>query len=101
MYYTYIIECEDSSLYTGVAKDVEKRMSVHTAKIKQSAKYTRSHTFTCIKAVWESADRSSAQKLEYRIKQLSRQQKIDLIENEALFPSYIKLLEHNNYCRIK
>ena len=80
MYYTYIIECEDSSLYTGVAKDVSHRMLVHSKKIKQSAKYTRSHTIKSLRAVWESENRSSAQKLEYRIKQLPKAKKLLLIE---------------------
>ena len=99
MYYTYIIECEDGSLYTGVAKDIDKRLAVHSKKIKQSAKYTRSHTLLRLRAAWESIDRSSAQKLEYRIKQLTRPQKLSLIEDDSLFPSLIKILDPSQYKR--
>lgn len=100
MYYTYIIACEDGTLYTGVAKNVDKRITVHSKKIKQSAKYTRSHTFKELKAVWESNDRSTAQKLEYRIKQLTRSQKLELIDNNDLFPIYLKTVVSSEYNRI-
>ena len=100
MYYTYIIECVDGSLYTGVAVNVDRRIEVHSRKISRSAKYTRSHTFSRLRAVWESSDRSKAQKLEYRIKQLTRHQKLTLIENDLLFPSLIKDLEREEYRRI-
>ncbi len=101
MYYTYIIECEDETLYTGVAKDVEQRMAVHSKKISQSAKYTRSHKYSRVRAVWESHDRSTAQKLEYRIKRLTRKQKLELIEDNSHFPIYIKSLNFDEYNRIK
>ena len=101
MYYTYIIECEDGTLYTGVAKNIDKRMAVHSKKIKQSAKYTRSHTLKELKAVWESKDRSTAQKLEYRIKQLTRGQKLEIIDNNDHFFSYINHIDDSEYNRIK
>ena len=99
MYYTYIIECEDTSLYTGVAKNVNKRISVHSKKSKQSARYTRSHTFKHLQAVWVCEDRSKAQKLEYRIKQLTRSQKLSLIEDNSLFFDYFKMLDVSVYTR--
>ena len=100
MYYTYIIECEDSSLYTGVAKDVSHRMLVHSKKIKQSAKYTRSHTIKSLRAVWESENRSSAQKLEYRIKQLTRTQKLQLISDNSYFERFFLDADADAYKRI-
>ena len=99
MYYTYIIECEDSTLYTGVAKEVEHRMLVHSRKIRQTAKYTRSHTYKCLLAVWESEDRSTAQKLEYRIKKLTRTQKLRLIEDDRCFGEYFPSLSDICYTR--
>ena len=40
-WYVYMLRCEDGSLYTGIASDVEKRFAVH--KSGHGAKYTRSH----------------------------------------------------------
>ena len=100
MYYTYIIECCDNTLYTGVAKDIDHRLKIHEKKIKATAKYTRSHSYKELKALWESEDRSSAQKLEYRIKRLSREKKIALIENDETVSSLFDMLESENYRRI-
>ena len=100
MYYTYIIECEDSTLYTGVAKEIEHRLLVHSKKIKQSAKYTRSHTYKALRAAWESADRSKAQRLEYRIKKLTRTQKLALIEDDNLWDKCFSDLDRSEYSRV-
>ncbi len=97
MYFTYIIECVDGTLYTGVAQDIEKRLLEHKAKI--GAKYTRSHIYKDIKALWVSLDRSTAQKLEYRIKKLSRHKKIMLIEENSNFSVFISDLDAELYIR--
>lgn len=83
MYYVYILRCADNTLYTGVAADIERRMSEHFGQTERCAKYTRSHKAKEIEAVWETENRSLAQKLEYRIKQLTREQKKKLIEDES------------------
>ena len=101
MYYTYILECEDATLYTGVAKELANRMMTHSKKNKQSAKYTRTHTYRRVMCVWQSDNRSKAQKLEYRIKQLSRIQKLKLIDNNDLFIEYFPSLDNNDYTRIE
>ena len=41
MNHTYMIECEDGSLYTGWTNNLEKRFAMHVAG--KGAKYTRSH----------------------------------------------------------
>ena len=33
MYYTYVIRCEDNSLYTGITTDLERRMKEHFSHI--------------------------------------------------------------------
>ncbi len=98
MYYIYIIECTDISLYTGVAKDISHRLLEHKKKI--GAKYTRSHGFSKLKALWVCDNRSDAQKLEYRIKALKRQQKLALISDNSLFSSLISELDPSMYKRI-
>ncbi len=81
MYYTYILRCEDGSLYTGIAADVQKRMAQHFARSPQCARYTRSRHAERLEAVWESENRSTASRLEYRIKQLDKAKKQRLIDN--------------------
>ena len=80
MYYVYILECSDGSLYTGCAKNIKKRVEVHNKG--EGAKYTRGRLPVKLK-YWEtSKNRSRAQKREYEIKQYSRKQKLELISGD-------------------
>ena len=38
MYYTYMIRCEDNSIYTGITNDLDKRFNEHKIKRKNGAK---------------------------------------------------------------
>lgn len=79
--FVYMVKCEDGSLYTGIAKDVKKRMREHFFKTQKGAKYTKSRQVTEIMMVWEAASFSSAARLEYAIKRLTRKDKLTLIAN--------------------
>lgn len=79
MWYIYIVECSDGTLYTGITTDVNKRIKTHNEG--KGAKYTKTRLPVVLRAYFESENRSSASKEEYRIKQLSKQQKLDLITN--------------------
>lgn len=84
MYYTYMLRCADNSIYTGMTNDLEKRLEEHVSKSKNGAKYTKSHDVVKMEMAWKSKEKSLACKLEYQIKQLSKQQKERLIEGEKL-----------------
>lgn len=75
-WYVYVLECADGSLYTGIAVDVARRYALHAAG--KGARYTRSHPPRRIAALLAFADRSAASRAEYRVKQLSRAQKLAL-----------------------
>lgn len=77
--FVYIVKCKDGSLYTGITKDLKKRMREHYDKTGKGAKYTRSHGITAIVMVWEAASYSSAARLEYAIKRLARRDKLKVI----------------------
>lgn len=68
-WFVYVLECRDGSLYTGIAIDVHARYQLHAAG--KGARYTRSHPPARVLAAFAHADRSSASKAEYAIKQLS------------------------------
>lgn len=85
MYYTYMLRCEDNSIYTGMTNDLKKRMEEHFSKGKKCAKYTMRHKAKKLETAWYTYDRVLAAKLEYHIKKdLSKKQKEDLIENHNL-----------------
>jgi len=78
MYYVYILECNDKTLYTGITKDLQRRLLEHNESSK-GAKYTRVRRPVILLYSEECEDRSSAAKREYAIKKLSREQKLTLI----------------------
>lgn len=78
MRYVYIVICNDDSLYTGIAKDLVKRISDHnTSKI--WAKYTKARRPVSLVWYTEVVDRNAAATLEYKIKRLWREKKQELI----------------------
>ena len=89
MYYTYMIRCADNSIYTGMTNNLEKRINEHIEKRKNSAKYTKSHNAIKLETAWKSKEKSLACKLEYQIKQLTKQQKENLIKGEKI-KTYLK-----------
>ena len=80
MYYTYIMRCEDNSLYTGITTDVERRFRQHRGELAGGAKCTKGHRPVSVERVWSSPGRSDASKLEYRIKKLTKAGKELLIK---------------------
>lgn len=90
-YYTYIIRCEDNSLYTGITTDLRRRFFEHYAKLKEGAKYTKRHNVKNLEIAWTSNDRKLASKMEYHIKRLHKSEKENLIANPKLLK---KLLEN-------
>ena len=79
MYYTYMIRCEDNSIYTGITTDLNRRMEEHFTKTEKCAKYTFRHDAKKLERAWESDDRKLASKLEYHIKRLPKSKKELLI----------------------
>ena len=77
MNYTYILKCADGTLYCGWTNDLEKRLKAHNAG--KGAKYTRSRLPVTL-VYYESFETAvEAQKREYRIKRLSKKEKLLLI----------------------
>lgn len=74
----YILRCADGTLYTGIATDVRRRVEEHRAG-NRGAKFLRGKEPLDIVFAEKVGDRALASRLEYRVKRLSRQQKLDLI----------------------
>ena len=78
-WFVYIVRCADSTLYTGIAKDVVKRVEDHNNNNASAAKYPRARRPVRLVYQETCCSHSHAARREYEIKQLSRPQK------EALF----------------
>ncbi len=79
MYYLYILECADKSLYTGITVDLERRIKEHNAS-KLGAKYTKARRPVKLVYSKKFRNRSTASKAEAKIKMLSREDKLLLIK---------------------
>ena len=73
----YIVRCADGSLYTGIAKDVERRLEQHNAGT--ASRYTRSRLPVSLEYRESQPNQSMALKRELAIKSLTRRAKERLI----------------------
>ena len=81
MYYVYMVQCADNTLYTGIATELERRVQEHNGSDK-GAKYTRVRRPVTLVYSESYPDRSTASKREYMIKKkMSRSEKLKLIED--------------------
>jgi predicted GIY-YIG superfamily endonuclease len=75
----YFLRCSDGSIYTGIAKDVQRRLHQHQHG--RGAKYTASRLPVILEASRSVGTQSEALKLEYAVKRLSRDNKLQLIRH--------------------
>lgn len=78
-WFVYIVRCSDQTLYTGISNNLPERLKKHDAGL--GAAYTRGRGPVALLYSESCADRSSASKREWEIKQLSRSEKEQLIES--------------------
>ncbi len=85
MFYTYILECANGTLYTGWTTDVEARLKKHNSG--KASKYTRAHLPVSLLACWDFNSKSQAMSFEWEIKQLPRDKKLSLIRERQGLPA--------------
>jgi len=78
MNYTYILECQDGTYYTGWTNDLQKRVADHNAG--KGAKYTRARLPVRLVYYESFGTKEEAMRREYEIKQLSKEKKRKLME---------------------
>lgn len=77
--YTYMLRCNDGSLYTGWTNDLEKRVRSHQRGL--GGRYTHSHRPVRLVYFEQYDDSHTARSREVKIKRLSKGEKETLIEN--------------------
>ena len=82
-WFVYIVRCSDSSLYTGITTDLERRITEHNS-LKKGARYTRTRRPVQLLYFEEVPSRSTAAKREYAIKKLNQQGKYALLKEMGL-----------------
>ena len=90
MHFVYIVRCADGTLYTGYARDPERRTRAHNAG--RGAKYTARRLPVSL-VYWELCDsKSAALKREYEVKRLAR------IDKERLARSTVPTVSPQKSC---
>jgi putative endonuclease len=78
MYYVYLIECADTSIYTGITTDIARRLTEHKRGI--GSRYTRARGLRRLLHSEQFPTRSEALKREAEIKKWTRSKKLHLIK---------------------
>ena len=82
MFYTYLLQCTDGSLYAGITTQPQRRFRQHTGQLSGGARYTKLRPPVGFAALWQAPDRKAASQLEYRLKHLSHGEKEALVRGE-------------------
>lgn len=77
MPFVYIVRCRDGTLYTGIAKDLDRRLAQHAKG--RASRYTRARLPIALAWSVEVEAWGEALRQELRIKKLSRRAKEELI----------------------
>lgn len=84
-----MLETERGTIYTGITTDVQRRYKEHLEGLhKKGAKYTNANKPVKILYTKSYETKSEALKEEYRIKQLTRKQKLQMTADFELSPEW-------------
>lgn len=83
MYWVYMLQCGDGSLYTGITTDIPRRLRQHSSG--KGGRYTRSHLPVTLRYQEGPMDKSSALRRELEIKAMPRGEKLKLILGAAAY----------------
>ena len=76
MWFVYLLECSDNTLYCGITNNLTRRIDQHNKG--KGAKYTKGRGPVALIKFFVCTSKSEALKLEYKIKQMSREEKLKL-----------------------
>lgn len=92
VWYLYVVECADHSLYTGVTNRLERRIAQHNAG--KGAAYTAARRPVVLRGAWRFPNRSAALKAEIRFKQQPRSDKIASLQAQAPYLGGVFVEKH-------
>jgi putative endonuclease len=75
---TYLLRCSDGKIYTGVTNNLEKRLDAHNKG--KASRFTRGRLPVTLMATSRELKKEDAFRLEYRIKRLPKEKKIDTLK---------------------
>jgi putative endonuclease len=78
----YILRCSDNSLYTGITRDINRRIDEHNSNDRLASAYTRARRPVKLAYHEFHENRSSASKREAEIKKLTKIEKEKLVKEQ-------------------
>ena len=79
LWIVYLLCCSDGKIYTGVTNNLEKRLEAHNKG--NASKFTRARLPVTLLATSRAMDKEDAFRLEYMIKRLPREKKLEAIKD--------------------
>ena len=80
MWYVYVAKCKDSTFYTGITTNIERRFKQHNGLLAGGARYTSARRPVELVYCEQAPDRAAASKREYQVRKLPRPQKQQLVQ---------------------
>lgn len=97
-WYLYLIENKLGQLYTGITTSPERRISQHRGEIVGGSRALKGKGPLQFRAIFLIGDRSTASKVEYKVKQLSKEKKRAIVKQKVLPESLcIALCDNSQY----
>ena len=90
----YLVRCRNGTLYTGITTDVDRRFEEHQNG--SGAKYLRGKGPLTLEFRCTIGTRSEALKLEHLVKQMSKDEKENLLADNALSQESLRALLQQN-----
>jgi putative endonuclease len=75
-WFVYLLKCSDGTLYCGITNSLTRRIKQHNEG--KGAKYTRGRGPVALIKFWTFPTKGEALKFEYKVKQLSKEEKLKL-----------------------
>lgn len=79
VWYVYLLRCADGTLYTGVTRDLRRRLRQHNGELAGGPRYTRGRRPVALAWSGAAACRADAQRREARIRRWPRRAKLRLL----------------------
>jgi putative endonuclease len=79
LWLTYLLRCADGKIYTGVTNDLKKRISAHNRG--EASRFTRARLPVTLLASSRAMTKVDAFRLEYAIKRLPREKKVQALKS--------------------
>ena len=93
-WFLYVLETAKGQLYTGITTDVPRRLSAHESG--KGAKFLRGKGPSTLVCQYPAGDRSTASRLEAKVKSLTKTEKLALIQQPDLLGDMLSSLERTS-----